>query len=86
MGRPSIATSEVLSRVVSLNLQTEPSRLSRSRPRPQPPLSAPKTNLPSSITMRSTTAMRMFRQTPRMMRPVPVSACDDMASAGCDHS
>ncbi|KAM0245701.1 hypothetical protein ACHAP5_005185 [Fusarium lateritium] len=29
--------------------------------------------------MRSTAALRMFRQTPRMMRPIPVSICNPMA-------
>ncbi|KAM0278680.1 hypothetical protein ACHAO9_012050 [Fusarium lateritium] len=29
--------------------------------------------------MRSTAALRMFRQTPRMMRPIPVSVCNPMA-------
>ena len=37
----------------------------------QPESTEPSDHLP---TMRSTTALRMFRQTPRMMRPVPVSA------------
>lgn len=37
-----------------------------------PPALPPRLNSPL-IKMRATTAMRMFRQTPRMMRPVPVS-------------
>jgi hypothetical protein len=46
------------------------------------PIESPHLDLSSTLStpfkMRSTAALRMFRQTPRMMRPIPVSICNPM--------